>query len=278
VQHPLRWIQTSHDHVYDVLLDAAAYVPSNRLDLSVVKPDFVPISGYKVLGYPTGVVCLIALREALARLRLPWVAGRSVYMASVLADWHTLAADEARFEDGTPSFQQIPDLEFGLAWISRIGIDRIHQRVTCLTGWLLDRLEALRHCNGEPAARTYRPASTRGRAASCLQPADPAAASWRARGRAGYAAAGSRTYRVLLQLASSKVFQLPRPTGAHGRAGLASSPARHAQRRGAALIGGLGLHRLRRGTVPGLRGADVPGSRDRHRRPATPAGLLSHRR
>ena len=44
VQHSLDWIQTAHEHGYDVLLDAAAYVPSNRLDLSVVKPDFVAVS------------------------------------------------------------------------------------------------------------------------------------------------------------------------------------------------------------------------------------------
>ena len=33
----------------------------------------------------------------------------------------------------------------------------------CLTGWLLDRLAALRHRNGEPMTRIYRPASTRDR-------------------------------------------------------------------------------------------------------------------
>jgi selenocysteine lyase/cysteine desulfurase len=163
VQHPLHWIQTAHEHGYDVLLDAAAYVPSNRLDLSVVKPDFVPVSWYKVFGYPTGVGCLIARREALGRLRRPWFAGGSVYIASVQAGWHTLAPDETRFEDGTLSFQQIPDLESGLAWINRIGIDLIHQRVACLTGWLIDRLAALRHGNGEPMARIYGPASTRDR-------------------------------------------------------------------------------------------------------------------
>ena len=163
VQHPLRWIQTAHEHGYDVLLDAAAYVPSNRLDLSVVKPDFVPVSWYKVFGYPTGIGCLIARREALGRLRRPWFAGGSVYIASVQASWHTLAADEARFEDGTVSFLQIPDLESGLSWVNRIGIDRIHQRVMCLTGWLIDRLAALRHGNGEPMARIYGPAGTRDR-------------------------------------------------------------------------------------------------------------------
>jgi len=163
VQHPLSWIQTAHDLGYDVLLDAAAYVPSNRLDLSAVKPDFVPVSWYKVLGYPTGVGCLIARREALGRLRRPWFAGGSVYIASAQADWHTLAADEAGFEDGTVSFLQIPDVESGLAWVRGIGIDLIHERVTCLAGWLIDRLAALRHGNGQPMARIYGPASTRDR-------------------------------------------------------------------------------------------------------------------
>ena len=163
VQHSLGWIQTAHEHGYDVLLDAAAYVPSNRLDLSVVKPDFVAVSWYKVFGYPTGVGCLIARREALGRLWRPWFAGGSVSVASALSDWHTLAGDEARFEDGTVSFQQIPDVESGLSWVNDIGIDLIHQRVICLTGWLIDRLAALRHGNGEPITRIHGPASTRDR-------------------------------------------------------------------------------------------------------------------
>jgi len=86
-----------------------------------------------------------------------------VYKASAQAGWHTPAADEARFEDGTVSFLQIPDLESGLSWVNGIGIDLIHQRVMCLTGWLLGRLAALRHGNGAPMARIYGPAGTRGR-------------------------------------------------------------------------------------------------------------------
>src|SRR5258708_5358236 len=38
-------------------------------------------------------------------------------------------------------------------------MDRIHQRVMCLTGWLIDRLAALRHGHGEPMVRIYGPAS-----------------------------------------------------------------------------------------------------------------------
>jgi selenocysteine lyase/cysteine desulfurase len=58
---------------------------------------------------------------------------------------------------------QIPDLEAGLSWVNGIGIDLIHQRVMSLTGWLLGRLVALRHGNGEPMARIYGPAGTRDR-------------------------------------------------------------------------------------------------------------------
>jgi selenocysteine lyase/cysteine desulfurase len=146
-----------------VLLDAAAFAPANRLDLSVVKPDFVPVSWYKVFGYPTGVGCLIARREALARLWRPWFSGGTINAVSVQGDWHVLAGDEARFEDGTLNFLHIPDLEFGLSWVNGIGVDVIHERVTGLTGWMLGRLAALRHSGGEPMALIYGPSGPHGR-------------------------------------------------------------------------------------------------------------------
>ena len=163
VQHPLRWIEMAHERGFDVLLDTAAYVSSNSLDLSVVKPDFVPISWYKVFGDPTGVGCLIARRKVLERLWRPSFAGSSAYLAKVLDNRHTVAAASARFEDGTLSFLQMPGLDFGLSWVADIGIGQIRQRVMCLTGWLIDRLVALRHSNGQPMARIYGPVNTQGR-------------------------------------------------------------------------------------------------------------------
>jgi selenocysteine lyase/cysteine desulfurase len=160
VQHPLNWIDLAHERGYDVLLDAAAFLPANGLDLSRVKPDFVPVSWYKVFGYPTGVGCLVARREALARLQRPWFAGGTIAVASVLGDWHALADNESGFEDGTPSFQHIPDVEFGLSWVRRVNLDLIHDRVTYLTGWMLRRLLAARHGNGAPLVRVHGPADT----------------------------------------------------------------------------------------------------------------------
>ena len=53
VKHPLELVDVAHSRGWDVLLDAAAFVPTNRLDLSQVKPDFVAVSFYKMFGYPT---------------------------------------------------------------------------------------------------------------------------------------------------------------------------------------------------------------------------------
>lgn len=75
VQHPLDWVNQAQEAGYDVLLDAAAYVPANRLDLSAVRPQFVSVSWYKVFGYPTGVGALLVRRDALSRLRRPWFSG-----------------------------------------------------------------------------------------------------------------------------------------------------------------------------------------------------------
>ena len=60
VQHPLEWIPRAQAAGWDVLVDCAAFVPTNRLDLAEWQPDFVAISLYKLLGYPTGVGCLLS--------------------------------------------------------------------------------------------------------------------------------------------------------------------------------------------------------------------------
>ena len=43
VQHPLEWVERAQARGWDVLLAAAAFVPANRLDLSLTRPDFVAL-------------------------------------------------------------------------------------------------------------------------------------------------------------------------------------------------------------------------------------------
>ncbi len=163
VQHPLAWIERAHAAGWDVLLDAAAYVPTNHLNLSHFKPDFVPISFYKMFGYPTGLGALIARKETLGKLRRPWFAGGTITVASVQGDKYYLADGAAAFEDGTLDYLDIPALKIGLEHLEAIGYETIHERVRCLTGWLLDNLTQMRHSTGKPLARIYGPTTTQGR-------------------------------------------------------------------------------------------------------------------
>ena len=80
VQHPLEWVTHAQDLGWDVLVDAAAFVPTNRLDL-----------------------------------------------------------------------------------MESIGVSIIHERVRCLSAWLLAELLALRHPNGRRLVRLYGPVTMKGR-------------------------------------------------------------------------------------------------------------------
>ncbi|KXK15463.1 MAG: SufS subfamily cysteine desulfurase [Chloroflexi bacterium OLB14] len=163
VKHPLEWIELAHSHGWDVLLDAAAYVPTSKLDLSKVKPDFVPISFYKIFGYPTGLGALIAKKSAIAKLHRPWFAGGTITVASVSTEKHYLADNFAAFEDGTLDYLNIPAIEIGLKHIESIGYDVISERIKTLTGWLLQNLTAMKHSTGKSLVQVYGPTTSEGR-------------------------------------------------------------------------------------------------------------------
>lgn len=96
MKHDLGWIEEATDRGWCTLLDAADFVPTNRLDLRTVQPVFVTLSFYKIFGYPTGPGCLSVCKDRFETLRKPWFAG-------------------------------------GLAFIKRMGIDRITERGASLT-------------------------------------------------------------------------------------------------------------------------------------------------
>jgi selenocysteine lyase/cysteine desulfurase len=166
VQHPLAWIAYAQRRGWDVLLDAAAFVASNRLDLTRFTPEFVSLSFYKMFGYPTGIGALIVRRSALERLRRPWFSGGTIKIVSVGADGHHLLDGEGAFEDGTLNFLGLPAIEIGLRFLTCAGVDLVHTRVDLLTGWLLQMLAGLRHSNGAPLLRIYGPISGEHRGAT----------------------------------------------------------------------------------------------------------------
>jgi selenocysteine lyase/cysteine desulfurase len=163
VQHDLTWVVEARERGWDVLLDCAAYLPTNRFDLRECKPDFATLSFYKMFGYPTGIGALIVRRDKLKKLRRPWFAGGTVEIVSTLAPVFVRAEDEAAFEDGTVNYLSIPAVEIGLRHLLECGMDAIHSRVVALTGYLLDNMTVLRHSNGSPLVQIYGPTTSEGR-------------------------------------------------------------------------------------------------------------------
>ena len=163
VRHPLELIEVAQRAGFDVLLDAAAYLPTSRLSLRSWHPEFVALSFYKLFGLPTGLGALVARRDALARLRRPWFSGGTVEYVSIQNDRHSLLPNAHGFEDGTPHFFGAAAVASGFALIGDVGLDRLSAHVAQLTVALLQGLLALRHENGEPMACVYGPRDGRER-------------------------------------------------------------------------------------------------------------------
>ena len=140
VQHDLNWIHEAHAAGWDVLLDAAAFAPTNVIDLSVIKPDFMTLSFYKMFGYPTGIGALLARRDTLKRLQRPWFAGGTITVASVQGDKFYLHEGAEGFEDGTLDYLNLPAVEIGLRYLGEVGVARLHERLVGLTARLLVRV------------------------------------------------------------------------------------------------------------------------------------------
>lgn len=157
VKHSLELIHLARDHGATTLLDAAAYLPTNRLSLREYPADFVALSFYKIFGYPTGLGALVARRAAMQQLRRPWFAGGTVDYASVQHGTHRLRATSDAFEDGTPNYLGIAALAGGFEFLEQVGWPRISSHVERLTASLLDGLQALRRDDGHPLVEIYGP-------------------------------------------------------------------------------------------------------------------------
>ena len=163
VRHPLDLIEVAQNAGFDVLLDAAAYLPTCALSLRAHHPDFVALSFYKLFGHPTGLGALVARRDALARLRRPWFAGGTVEYVSVQNDVHSLLPDFGGFEDGTPHFLGAAALPAGFDLLADVSMDRLGAHVARLTSQLLLGLRCATHRDGAPAVRLYGPRGSAGR-------------------------------------------------------------------------------------------------------------------
>jgi molybdenum cofactor sulfurtransferase len=168
VRHSLEWIREAQEQGWDVLLDAAAFVPTSALDVSLTQPDFVSVSFYKIFGYPTGIGCLLIKKEKYHKLVKPWFAGGTVSVAAVNYGGHFLLEGCERFENGTINFLDIPAITQGLDFINEIGMEHINRRIKELCSFILPALLSLRHDNDRSLLKIYGPAHSGNRGGTFL--------------------------------------------------------------------------------------------------------------
>ncbi|EKE39067.1 hypothetical protein ENUP19_0061G0112 [Entamoeba nuttalli] len=162
VKYPLEWInkfgneKTGKNNNWLVLLDAAAYLSTAKLDLRKYPADFVVMSFYKIMGYPTGIGALLVKNEVMDLMQKSFFGGGTVVMSD--CDTHFCLLHESgcqRFEDGTISFLSIASLKYGFEQQDHFGVQNIQNHVMSIVDYLYDKLSKLTHSTGLPVFEIY---------------------------------------------------------------------------------------------------------------------------
>ncbi|XP_016368058.1 molybdenum cofactor sulfurase-like [Sinocyclocheilus rhinocerous] len=141
-----------------VLLDAACFVSCSPLDLSQYPADFVPISFYKMFGFPTGLGALLVRNEAAEVLRKTYFGGGTAAAYLVAENYFVPKPNVvSRFEDGTISFLDIISLHHGFETLQKLtgGMLNIQLHTFGLARYTYIVLSCLRHSNGKPVAQIH---------------------------------------------------------------------------------------------------------------------------
>ena len=123
-----------------VVLDACQSVPHMKTDVKALDIDFLAFSGHKAVG-PTGIGVFWGRAELLADLP-PFLTGGSM-IENVTMESATWAPAPKKFEAGVPNMAQAVGLGAALTYLTKIGMDNIHQHEIVLTKYLLEGLSAI---------------------------------------------------------------------------------------------------------------------------------------
>ncbi|KAM6922165.1 molybdenum cofactor sulfurase [Lycodopsis pacificus] len=147
-----------HQGRWFVLLDAASHVSCSPLNLQECPADFVPVSFYKMFGFPTGLGALLVRNDAAGILKKTYFGGGTAAAYLSGEDYYVQAANICdRFEDGTVSFLDVIAVNHGFEGLYRItgGMHNIQQHTYGLARYTYMLLSSLCHGNGRPVAQIY---------------------------------------------------------------------------------------------------------------------------
>ncbi len=143
--NPIREIvRMAHDAGAVAIVDGAQAAPHLAVNVVDLGCDFYACSGHKLHG-PTGIGVLYGRSEILEAMR-PWQGGGGM-IASVTFEKTTFADLPARFEAGTPHIAGAIGLGAAVAYLERIGMDRIQAHEAELLAYgapLLEEVAGLR--------------------------------------------------------------------------------------------------------------------------------------
>ena len=120
-----------------ILVDAAQSAPHLPLDLQALGCDALALSSHKMLG-PTGVGVLYARQELLESME-PFLGGGEM-IADVQLTSATWNEVPWKFEAGTPNIADVIAFGEALAYLERVGMDRVRAHEQELTAYALKRL------------------------------------------------------------------------------------------------------------------------------------------
>uniref|UniRef100_A0A672R2J9 Molybdenum cofactor sulfurase n=1 Tax=Sinocyclocheilus grahami TaxID=75366 RepID=A0A672R2J9_SINGR len=127
-----------------VLLDAACFVSCSPLDLSQYPADFVPISFYKMFGFPTGLGALLVRNEAAEVLRKTYFGGGTAAAYLVAENYFV----------PKPNVVSRWDVQKFLVYVLSSMLN-IQLHTFGLARYTYIVLSCLRHSNGKPVAQIH---------------------------------------------------------------------------------------------------------------------------
>lgn len=150
----------AHDVGAKVLVDACQSVPHMVVNVQSLNVDFLVASSHKMCG-PTGVGFLYGKSELLSAM--PPFLGGGEMISDVFLDHSTYAEPPSRFEAGTPAIGEAIGLGAAIDYLSRLGMQKIHDYEIELAKYLYESLLSV------PNIHVYGPAPSENvdRAALC---------------------------------------------------------------------------------------------------------------
>ena len=130
-------IKRAHEVSAVVVLDACQSIPHMPVNVVELGVDFLAFSGHKAVG-PTGVGILWGRSELLEELP-PFLTGGSMVSSVTMTD-ATWADIPQKFEAGVPNMAQAVGLGAALNYLTKIGMQAIHEHEIALTDYALKKM------------------------------------------------------------------------------------------------------------------------------------------